>query len=153
MLVCLCVCVLHVHVASYSRGVLHERYSQLSTVLCAELIKLCIATAMILRTHSTEMHKDEHTHRMRRSRIITFITHIGALLIARPGLAIPGGVYLLQNMLQALALQYLPAGTHGGGDMLACAYGMICHCQHEMWSEMHTCMMQSRVAYGTCICA
>ena len=85
-------------VVRYSRGVLHEQYAITTTVLCAEVLKLLCAAAMIFRAAS---YSGPET-----------LARFRYVLQQSLPMIVPAALYLAQNKLNYIALQRLDGSTY-----------------------------------------
>lgn len=85
-------------VTRYSRGVLHEPYAVITTVIASELIKLLISTAVI-----------HHSNQYDVSKTVQRVVH--DIRLSLP-MAVPGAIYLVQNLLTYVGLGALDGSTY-----------------------------------------
>ena len=85
-------------VTRYSRGVLHEHYATITTVIISELVKLLIAFAVI-----------HHSNHYDLSKTAQRIAH--DIRFSLP-MAVPGAIYLVQNLLTYVGLGALDGSTY-----------------------------------------
>ena len=85
-------------VTRYSRGVLHEPYAAITTVIVAELVKLLISVAVIHQSNAYDVSKTAQ-------RVVHDIR------LSLP-MAVPGAIYLVQNLLTYVGLGALEGSTY-----------------------------------------
>ena len=82
----------------HSRAVLKEPYSTLTTILCAELIKLLLSAALVFRD--------------RQYNIVPALARLQHITLGSAHMAVPAVLYLAQNQLNYIALLALPSAQY-----------------------------------------
>ena len=85
-------------VTRYSRGVLQEQYAPITTVIVSELVKLVISVVVIHHSNSYDV-----------SKTVQRVVH--DIRFSLP-MAVPGAIYLVQNLLTYVGLGALDGSTY-----------------------------------------
>ena len=82
----------------HSRAVLKEPYSTLTTILCAELLKLGLSACLVFRE--------------RRHNVAATLDRLHHITLSSLHMAVPAILYLAQNQLNYVALRVLPSAQY-----------------------------------------
>ena len=82
----------------HSRAVLKENYSTITTILCAELIKLLVSAVLVLRD--------------RRYNLVAAFGRLQHITLSSVHMSVPAILYLAQNQLNYIALRVLPSAQY-----------------------------------------